>query len=153
MKFFELLLLTICHAAPARISTMTKDLGAAERIYLSAGLASVIEFPRPIGEVRVGDPASLKVQVSTVSPKELTVYLTGTSAIPTNLIVRADRRVFVFDVVPSRVNHQDYLKVRGGMGGPGAPRSGAAEIAGGRIEPKPMKPLKAVESISLGGGR
>lgn len=153
MKFFDLLLLAVCHAGPARISSMTKDLGSAERIHLSAGLVSVIEFPRPVGEVRVGDPASLKAQISTVSPKELTIYLSGSQASPTNLIVRADRRVYVFDIIPSRAIHQDYLKVRGAVGGPEAARASSAVIAGGVIEAKPKTPFKADISVSLGGGR
>lgn len=153
MKFFDLLLLAICHASPARISTMTKDLGAAERIYVSAGLASVVEFPRPIVEVRVGDPSSLKVQISTVSPRELTIYLSGGGASPTNLIVRADRRIYVFDVVPSRANHQDYVRVRGAAGSPETTGFSAKAIAGSRIEPKTSAPTRATKSVSLGGRR
>lgn len=118
MLFFNLLIAQAL-ANPNRLSSIHKDLGQAEKVYLSQGLATVIEFPKPIIEVRVGNTAVLKPSISQVSPKELTLFLSSENAGPTNLIVRADKRVYVFDIIPSKTTHQDYVKVTGGYGSPG----------------------------------
>ncbi|MBX2994914.1 MAG: hypothetical protein KF681_08830 [Bdellovibrionaceae bacterium] len=54
--------------------------------------------------------------ISAVSPKELT--LTMNQSIPSNLLIRAGKRMYVFDVVPSKTTHQDYVKVSGAFGSP-----------------------------------
>lgn len=117
MWFFSLLL-SLSLATPDRLSTIQKDLSEAEAIYLSEGLASIVEFPKPITEVRMGNPSVLKAEISQVSPKELTLFLKESGLGPTNLIVRADRRVYVFDILPSRSTHQDYVKISGAFGAP-----------------------------------
>lgn len=96
-----------------RISRPVVNLTESRAIYLSPGLISVVEFPDPIIEVRVGDPASLKPTISQVSPKELTLMFKDSNSVATNLIVRSGKRVFVLDIIPSKNRHQDYVKVRG----------------------------------------
>ncbi|MBL7557603.1 MAG: hypothetical protein JNM24_17370 [Bdellovibrionaceae bacterium] len=96
-----------------RISRPVVNLNDSKSIYLSPGLISVVEFPDPIIEVRVGDPGSLKPVISQVSPKELTLIFKASNSVATNLIVRSGKRVFVMDVIPSKSRHQDYVKVRG----------------------------------------
>ena len=118
MSFFNIILLSIAWASSDRISSIQKDLARAEKISLTPGLVSVLEFPQAITEVRVGHPGVLKALISSVSPRELTLSLSGASMAATNLIVRAERRIFVFDVVPSKASHQDYIRIRGGFGGP-----------------------------------
>jgi len=103
-------------APPSRVSSMRKDLSQAEVIYLATGLVSVVEFPAPILEVRNGNPNSIRAMISTVSPKELT--LTMNQSIPSNLVIRAGKRMYVFDIVPSKSTHQDYVKVSGAYGSP-----------------------------------
>lgn len=148
MSFFSLLIGISCFAGPDRISRIQKDLTKVDRIYLAAGLVSVIELPQPIVEVRVGNPQAVKVQVSTVSPRELTIYLTQSAAPPTNLIVRTDKRAFVFDVVPSRTNHQDVVRVTSGQ-------IGSTHVA--VLESRTLVPQtrtrtpKAVIELNLGG--
>lgn len=129
------ILISICYSAPERISAFRKNLSKAEKILISPGLVTLLEFPNAITEVRVGSPESLKVQISKVSPKELTVYLSSSDSRPTNLIVRADRRVFVFDVIPSKNSHQDYVKVRSSFGAPELAFVKSEIIARGVIAP------------------
>lgn len=117
MWFFSLLI-PLAFADVGRLLSSQSDLSKVDKIYLSPGLVSLIEFPQNIIEVRVGNPRSVKALISQVSPKELTVYLTSGTSAPSNLIVRAEKRVFVFDVVPSKSNHQDYIKIRGAFGAP-----------------------------------
>lgn len=117
MWFFSLIL-NFAFADIDRLTSGHSDLSQVEKIYLSPGLVSLIEFPQNIIEVRVGNPKSLKALISQVSPKELTIYLTNGTSVASNLIVRAEKRIFVFDIVPSKSNHQDYVKIKGSFGAP-----------------------------------
>lgn len=116
MLLFSLLSL-VSFATPDRIQSFYHDLGKVQKVYLSPGLVSVIEFPKPIVEVRVGNAKSVKAIISQASPKELTLYFSNSQSVASNIIVRADRSVYVLDIVPSHSTHQDYLKVSGSFGG------------------------------------
>jgi len=83
-----------------------------QKITLKAGLISVLEFPKPIDEVRIGDPKSVKTHFSQAKPHELTLYLTSSHSKPTNLIVSAKKHTFILDLVPSANVHQDYVKIQ-----------------------------------------
>lgn len=115
MWFYSLLAFALA-APPSRVSSIRKDLSQAEVIYMSEGLVSVVEFPVPILEVRNGNAAAIKAMISSVSPKELTLILHQSKA--TNLLVRAGKRMYVFDIVPSKSTHQDYVKVSGAFSAP-----------------------------------
>ena len=134
MLFFSLLL-SSAFAQTDRVSTVNHNLSTVDKIYVAAGLASVIEFPKNIIEVRVGDSQSVKVLISQVSPKELTIYLSSTASKASNLIVRADKKVYVFDIVPSTNNHQDYVKIKGAFGSPSYNGS-YSNLKYGKIEPQ-----------------
>ncbi len=99
-----------------RIHSVYKNIGESSKIYIKPGLVTVLEMPQNIIEVRVGNPNDLKGVISQVSPKEITLYLKNSSAIPTNIILRSDRKMYVFDVIPSANKHQDYIKVSSGIG-------------------------------------
>lgn len=105
-------------AQTPRISSTNHDVSAVDKVFVSAGLVTVLEFPQNIIEVRVGDLNSVKAIISKTSPKELTVYLSSSSSRASNMIVRADKKIYVFDIVPSKSNHQDYIKIRGSYGSP-----------------------------------
>lgn len=121
MWFFKvfLVLLNLSFAEVNRISSVTKDLGKVEKIYLNEGLISVLDFPEEVSDVKVGNAKDFKIILSEKFPKEITVFLSrGNVGIFTNLIVRTGRGVYVFDLVSSKTNHQDYLKVTGAYGSP-----------------------------------
>lgn len=80
----------MAYGGVSRISSIYKDLGKSHKIYLHAGLITVVEFPQNILEVRLGNPKSIKAQISQVSPRELTLFLSQQSVEPTNLIVKAE---------------------------------------------------------------
>lgn len=117
MWFYNLLFL-IAFAQTDRISTVSHDLAHVDKIYVAAGLVSVLEFPQNIIEVRVGDLSSVKAIISQVSPKELTIYLSSSASKATNIVVRAEKKIYVFDIVPNNSNHQDYVKIRSTFGSP-----------------------------------
>ncbi len=87
---------TIAYGGVKRISSVYKDLGQSQKIYLHAGLISVLDFPQSIIEVRLGNPKSIKAQLSQVSPRELTLYLSQQAVEPTNLIVKSEKRFYVY---------------------------------------------------------
>ncbi len=118
MLFFSIFLV-FAQAQTNRIESNFHDIGNSSKIFLRPGLISVLEFPNPISEVRIGNPNVVKALISQISPKELTIYFKNTNALPTNLIVRSDRKIFVFDIVPSKSTHQDYVKIRGSVGSVG----------------------------------
>lgn len=134
MLFFNLIFVT-AFAQTERISSINHNLSSVDKIYVAAGLASVLEFPKNIVEVRVGDSQSVKALISQVSPKELTIYLSSTASKASNLIVRADKKVYVFDIVPSTNSHQDYVKIKGSFGSPNYTGSGSS-LMSGKIEPQ-----------------
>ncbi len=114
-----LLMTSVTHAKVQRISSISKNLGQVEKIYLNDGLISVIELPEAVAEIRIGNQKDFKIIPSEKFPNELTLFLAkGTRDVFTNLIVRTGRGVYVFDLISSRSNHQDYLKVTGAYGRP-----------------------------------
>lgn len=131
-------------AEPSRVSSAHSNLSLVDKIFLSPGRVSLIEFPQNIIEVRVGNPRSVKALISQVSPKEFTVYLASGASVPSNLIVRSEKKVFVFDVVPSKNNHQDYIKIRGAFG---TPNFTQPQIVANRIEITPQEPKRKPKAI------
>lgn len=139
---------------PKRIESTFQNIGESSKIQLRPGLISVIEFPYPISEVRVGNPNSVKALISQISPKELTLYFKSTNAVPTNLIVRSDRKVFVFDLIPSKTTHQDFIKIRGSVGSIGNSNNlqilQSAEISTQKIKTKSSNSKRSLEEkVSL----
>ena len=106
--------LALALASPSRVEQLRSAGSAVEVVQITPGLVTVLEFPKPIIEVRVGDPKSLKVQISSVSPKELTLSLKSIQASSTNLIVRSGKRMYVLDIVASKAVHKDLVRIRGG---------------------------------------
>lgn len=152
-------------ASVNRISAISNDLSQVKKIYLHAGLVSTVEFTQPVWGVKIGNPQSIKAEISPSNPKEITLRLKYQSAEPTNMIVRIEKRVMVFDLIPSRVSHQDYIKIRGSYGAPEWEPVGAKERSkisagvndrhaddeGVRSHSRAQGP-KLVESVKLGGG-
>jgi len=101
---------------PPRIKDEVLNRYAVRKIYLSEGLVSVLEFRDEVLEVRAGNAEIVKVSFSGVNKKELTLRLLTQRLGPTNLIVRAGRNQFVFDIIPSRKVHEDMIYVRGSVG-------------------------------------
>lgn len=118
MRYYSIFifLLSLNSFSSERIESIYKNISESTKIYLKPGLASVLELPQNILEVRVGNPSELKVLISTVSPKEITLYFKNSHSRSTNLIIRADRKMYVFDVIPSELKHQDYVKVSQSIG-------------------------------------
>lgn len=119
LSIINFLLLTQAFGEVQRISSTTKNMGKVEKIFLSEGLISVLDFPEAVAEVKIGNEKNFRIITSEKFPNELTLFLAkGTTGVFTNLIVRTGRGVYVFDLVSHRYNHQDYLKILGTYGRP-----------------------------------
>lgn len=144
--------------APNRISSITKDLSQVKKIYLHAGLVSTLEFKQAVIGVKVGNTDSIKAEISPSNPKEVTLRLKHQSAEPTNMIVRVDRHVYVFDLIPSKSSHQDYIKVVSSFGAPtreshqGTTHLGEVPEGDTRYPKKNKSTPRLLESVQLGVG-
>lgn len=94
-----------------RISEQNFDLKKTKRIYMTAGRASVLDFPCDIHTTVSGLHDDIKWEIGPEKSNHLVLWLSDETSEPTNLIVRCEERVFVFDVLPSESNHQDYVKI------------------------------------------
>ncbi|WP_413578597.1 hypothetical protein ACLVWU_08675 [Bdellovibrio sp. HCB290] len=126
-----------------RIVSINKDLSEVKKIYLHAGLVSTVEFQDAITSVKIGNGSSFKVEISPSNPKEVTLRLVSQRSEPTNLLVRVEKKVFIFDLIPSRNTHQDYVKVSGSYGRP--------EHELSRVTKQNRETGKLVETIIIGG--
>lgn len=148
MNSRSLIYLTLLCSVPAlavnRISAINKDLSQVKKIYLHAGLVSTVEFTAPVWGVKVGNNNSIKAEISPSNPKEVTLRLKYQNAEPTNMIVRVEKKVFIFDLIPSKSNHQDYVLIRGSYGAP------PQEHVVVNSEEKKQKSGQIIETIKLG---
>lgn len=103
-----------------RIQSTRFDRSQVMRIYLAPGLGSLVLFPCALVEVFVGRGEDLKAQISPSDKKTLFLNLKLNSSLPTNMIAKCEpeRNVFVFDVIPSKSQHQDLVDIRNVFGRP-----------------------------------
>jgi hypothetical protein len=103
-----------------RIQSLRFDRGVAEKVYLAPGLGSVIQFPCALQEVFVGRSEDVRAQISPTDKRTLFLNLKLNASLPTNIIAKceAQKNVFVFDVIPSKLRHQDVVEIRSSFGGP-----------------------------------
>ncbi len=141
MLFRLFLYCAVVSAGTPRISRENIDLSTPKSVYLSEGLVSVVEFPKNISEVRLGDTRVVKALISEKSPRELSLFLKSKSFGATNIIVRAERSVFVMDIVPSVKTHQDFIKVSGAFGGP--------NFKGNEIEKRVIGPETVLKNLKV----
>ncbi len=94
----------------ARIENFEVNRKEVAKIYMSFSKATIIRFPEAIEEIRLGLPNYYEAEISKIYKKELTLHLIENVNIPSNLIIRTtSETVFVFDLVPSEINHQDVV--------------------------------------------
>lgn len=136
-----------------RIQSTRFDRSQVKRIFLAPGLGSIILFPCALVETFVGRSEDLKAQISPNDRKTLFLNLKLNSSLPTNLIARceADKAVFVFDVIPSQVKHQDVVEIRNYYGRP--PMTGLSEVLNSQTSPKRRLVVKEPELMGKGSGQ
>lgn len=105
-------------ASPKRISGKFMDLGKVHTIYMVPGMATLIEIPSSVSGIRLGNPEAVDYFRPDKPENEVTLVLKNSLAKPTNLIIRSNKKKYVFDIVPSKAVHQDTIEVFGSYGGP-----------------------------------
>lgn len=103
---------------PKRISTHIAHLGKVLPIYMVPGMATLIEIPEAVTGIRLGNPKSVQYVRPDQPENEVTLILRSPNSKPTNLIIRAGKKKYVFDIIPNRKVHQDTLEIIGVAGGP-----------------------------------
>ncbi len=121
---------------PRRISSQIMDLGRAYPVYMVAGMATLLVLRGPVTGIRTGNPESIQYFRPDKPENEVTVVLKNQNAKPTNLILRSGKKIYVFDIVPSKNIHQDVLEVVGDFGGAQLNDSNA-ELIDSSEAPKP----------------
>lgn len=126
---FAINLFSVSALAHERIQSMRFDKSQVQRIYLAPGLGSIVLFPCGLQEVFIGRGEDLKAQISPNDKRTLFLNLKLNSSLPTNVIVKCtpEKSIFVFDVIPSRIRHQDLVEIRSSYGRPNL-------ISGQRLE-------------------
>lgn len=99
-----------------RISVQTYHQGTVMKLYLSPGRSTVVDFPCQVTKASGGTGGDLHVTLATSIGNEVDLALDSSVSASTSLIVRCKENVFVFDVIPSLVNHQNYIKIRQSRG-------------------------------------
>lgn len=103
---------------PRRISSRYIDMGKPQTIYMVPGMATLIELPTPVHKIRVGNSKDVQYTKPKNPENEVTLFLTNPDAKPTNLFLISGKNKYIFDIVPSKTIHQDYIEVVGFFGGP-----------------------------------
>jgi hypothetical protein len=103
---------------PNRLSAKIVDLGKVYPIRMVPGLATIIETPVAVTDAIPGDSKTVKFLPVGNSQNEVRLVLAHGSAYPTNLIIRAGGKKYVFDIIPSRDTHQDIVQIMSSYGGP-----------------------------------
>lgn len=94
-----------------RITEKTASRDKVMKIYLSPGRSSILEYPCHITKAVSGAGEDIELVVGSSQANEIDIWLKSSRSQPTNLIVRCQERVFVSDIIPSKINHQDYVKI------------------------------------------
>jgi hypothetical protein len=103
-----------------RIQTQSVNKAKVSKVFVAPGLATLVRFPCVIKEAVVGNSKLVNAQISEKDAQTIILNIASSTKTATNLIVRciSQRSPFVFDVISSRSNHQDYLEVSSGYGRP-----------------------------------
>jgi hypothetical protein len=130
INFFAIgISVNVALASPKRISGKIMDLGKVQTIYMVPGMATLIEIPTSVTGIRLGNPDAVDYFRPDKPENEVTLVLKNSFAKPTNLIIRSNKKKYVFDIIPSKTIHQDTIEVLGSYGGPDLMDDGAELIA------------------------
>ncbi len=111
-SFLLVVLLGNVSVALERIDEVAVDLKKTFPIYIHPGRTTTLDLPCSISYAIPGPNGDVKVEIGPDRDSSLLIWLTSRASAPTNLTVRCEDRVIVFDIIPSRASHQDYLKIK-----------------------------------------
>lgn len=115
MHYFRSLLPILLWSSAAwgvgRIQSVKIDRTKPYPVYMHPGRVTTIDMPCSISYAIPGSHGDVQTEIGPDKDSSLVVWLTSESSAATNLTVRCANKVVVFDIIPSRTNHQDYLNV------------------------------------------
>lgn len=122
-KLFSMLLIQLLYLKTygqnvQRISEVVIDESRPYELIVTPGRATMILFPCPILSTAKGTGGDFEIQIKENDSKEVILWLNHSFSEPSGLIARCEKKVFVFDIVPSTTSHQDYVKIVGSISGP-----------------------------------
>ena len=82
-----------------------------ETLFLFPGRISLLTLPCSITKALVGSPNDIKAEIDKLNSKEAHILLKKWRSEPSNLILKCGDRVFLFNLIPSKISHYDYIKV------------------------------------------
>ena len=83
------------------------------RIFLYPARVSLLTLPCPITKALLGSPLDIKAEIDSLNPKELNILLKKWNSQASNLILKCNDKVFLFNLIPSKSKHYDYVRVLG----------------------------------------
>ena len=84
-----------------------------EVIFLFSGRVSLLSLPCSIKKALLGSPKDIKAEVDSLNSKEIHILLKKWHSQPSNLILKCESKVFLFNLIPSKNQHYDYVKILG----------------------------------------
>lgn len=103
-----------------RIKSIAFNKAKVEKIFIAQGLSTLVTFNCDINEMISGNKQQVTLEGLMTNKKQMKITLAQGAAQPTNIFVKCGQKVdpYIFDIVPSRINHQDYLKINVSYGEP-----------------------------------
>lgn len=99
-----------------RVSIQTYTQGVIMPIYLTPGRASLIDFPCQVTKASQGTGGDLHATIASTIGNEVDIALDSSASQSTSLIIRCKDSVFIFDIIPSKNTHQEYIKIKKSLG-------------------------------------
>ena len=103
--------LFVREARPQGVKFILSSEKEAETLFLFPGRVSLLSLPCPITKALTGSPGDIKAEIDRFSPKDVHILLKKWRSKPSNLILKCSNRVFLFDLIPDKQSHYDYIKV------------------------------------------
>lgn len=84
-----------------------------EKVYLFPGRASLLNLPCSVTKALIGSPEDIKAEVDKINQRDAHILLKKWKSEPSNLILKCHNKVFLFNLIPAKTAHYDYVKVLG----------------------------------------
>lgn len=80
-------------------------------LYLFPGRVSLLSLPCPVTKALTGSPKDIKAEIDKLNPTDAHILLKKWRSKPSNLILKCSDKVFLFNLIPAKKSHYDYVKV------------------------------------------
>ena len=78
---------------------------------MTAGRSTILEFPCEVNHTVLGLEEEIKLQTGPDNKKTVTLWLNSPVVQPTNLVAKCSDEYYVFDIIPNKYNHQDFVDI------------------------------------------